>query len=58
MGLHEREKRTKRMRQVVDKADAERQATAERSPSPQTPHPRANQAITRGIRFPISHYFT
>ena len=28
--------------------------SAERSPSPQTPHPRAADAPSRGIKFPIS----
>ena len=42
------------MLQVVNRADAECQASAERSPSPQTPHPRATDARSRGITFPIS----
>ena len=42
------------MLQVVNRADAECQASAERSPSPQTPHPRATDARSRGIKFPIS----
>ena len=43
------------MRQVVNRADAECQASAEPAPSPQTPHPRTTDARSRGIKFPISH---
>ena len=32
----------------------EDQASPERSPSPETPHPRTTQAPPRGIKFPIS----
>ena len=42
------------MRQVVNRADVKRQASVKRSPCPQTPHPRAIHARTRGIEFPIS----
>ena len=50
------------MGQVINRADAERQASVERSGSPQSPHPRlvlspaegATQAPARGIKFPIS----
>lgn len=44
----------KPMRQVTNRVKAEGQAIAESSPSPQIPHPRATQARTRGIKFPIS----
>lgn len=43
------------MRQVVNRPDAERQASVERSPSPQTPHLRITHAHTRGVTFPISN---
>ena len=42
------------MLQVVNRADAGGQASAAGSPSPQTPHPRATDARSRGIKFPIS----
>jgi hypothetical protein len=50
------------MRQVVNRTDAGRQASAEPTPFPQTPHPRftlsevegATQALTCGINFPIN----
>ena len=54
------------MRQVVNRADAKHQASVERSPSGQTPHPRPavhssqsdagdTDARSRGIKFPISN---
>ena len=55
-GFNEPAKRAKQMRQVINRADAECQASVERSPSPQTPHPRATDAPSRGIKFPISDY--
>jgi hypothetical protein len=48
-GLNERAERAKQMLQVVNRAEAECQASAQAPP-----HPRANQALTRGIKFPIS----
>ena len=42
------------MHQVMNRANAECQASAAGSPSPQTPHPRATDARSRGIKFPIS----
>ncbi len=56
MGRNEREERGKRMRQVIDKAEAERQASAGRSPSLQTAHPQATHPRTRGIKFPVSRW--
>ena len=43
------------MRQVISRPEAECETNAERSPSPQTPHPRATDARSRGIKFPISY---
>ena len=43
------------MRQVVNRPDVERQASVERSPSPQTPHLRTTQAPACGAKFPISN---
>jgi hypothetical protein len=45
------------MLQVVNRAEAECQAIVESSPPfGQTPHSRATQARTRGIKFPINSY--
>jgi hypothetical protein len=55
LGLNERAIRAKQMLQVVNRADAECQKSAERAPSPQTPHPRAPDARSRGIKFPVSN---
>ncbi len=57
LGLNERAKRTKQMLQVVNRADAACQASAEPAPFPKTPHPRATDARSRGIKFPISAWY-
>ena len=41
--------------QMVSITETENHASAERSPSPQTPHRRATDARLRGIKFPISY---
>jgi len=47
-GLNERAKRAKQMLQVVNRTDAECQASVESSRSPQTPHrPRHRRTVTR-----------
>ena len=46
--------RASRMRQVMDKADTERQASVERFPLLPDPSPRATRARTPGIEVPIS----
>jgi len=50
-----REMGRNRMRQVVNRADAACQASAERTPSPPIPHVRATDAWSRGIKSPISN---